>query len=105
MSNIYYNPEASGLAIVGRLDEDDLSYEYNTLLILKHAESGKVFHCSDSGCSCPTPFEGYSFKSPEEHNLDALNKENWSSFEAAVNAFPANKSERIKLLFDVWTAL
>lgn len=103
--SVYYDPAKHGLEIVGSIEEDDLDYEFNIFLVLKHTESGKVFYCDDSGCSCPTPFEGFSFNSPEDNNLNALTKANYSNFETAVNAFPANKAAALALLFKTWALL
>lgn len=55
--NIYYNPEKCGLAIVAQIEREDLSYEYDITLLLKRGE--KFYLASDSGCSCPTPFEDF----------------------------------------------
>lgn len=41
MSNLYYNPEKFGLTVVYRRDLD-----------------GRLVYVEDSGCSCPSPFEG-----------------------------------------------
>jgi len=53
--NVYYNPELSGLKIFEDLDTAG-SYEFDIFLILEDA-LGMLYYCSDSGCSCPTPFE------------------------------------------------
>ncbi len=56
--NPYYNPEKLDLELLS-FDEPNLSYEYNTLCFWV-TKDGRVYSASDSGCSCPTPFEGYS---------------------------------------------
>lgn len=53
--NPYYDPEKCGLTLLS-FDEPDMSYEYNTLCFWATPE-GYVYTASDSGCSCPTPFE------------------------------------------------
>lgn len=53
--NPYYHPEKLGLEMIV-FDGDGLSYEYNTLCFWR-ASNGAVFTASDSGCSCPTPFD------------------------------------------------
>lgn len=55
--NPYYSPEKCGLELLSVIDEPGLSYEYNTTIVTKDIETGKIFVVSDSGCSCPTPFE------------------------------------------------
>ncbi len=39
-------------------DEPDMSYEFNMLCFWK-TKTGEIYSASDSGCSCPTPFEDY----------------------------------------------
>jgi hypothetical protein len=57
--NPYYNPEALGLETVAELEFSDMSYQFDTLVVWKHKDSGKFYTARDSGCSCPTPFEEY----------------------------------------------
>jgi hypothetical protein len=57
MINPYYNPDKLGLTLLS-FDEPGMSYEYNTLCFWSTGD-GRVYSASDSGCSCPTPFEGY----------------------------------------------
>lgn len=95
--NIYSNPENCGLKLLGGLYED-LCYEFNDLIVLKHKESGKLFWATDSGCSCPTPFEGYTFNDERDNDLNRLNKSTFPSFKKAVDAFPTGALERRNLL-------
>ena len=97
-SNVYYNPEKSGLKIFGSISEENLCYEFNDLIVLQDKESKKLFWAADSGCSCPTPFETYYFRSAKDNNLQVINKTNYRNFEATVNNFPAAASGRNKLL-------
>ena len=91
--NIYYNPEEFELEIVDSLQED-LSYAFNILLVLRHKKTNRIYYVSDSGCSCPTPFEDYKFNSPEDHNLNEIFEHELQSFENVVNDFPASMDER-----------
>lgn len=54
--NVYYNPEKSGLKILGEIDTAD-SYEFTKLVVWERIEDGVLFWGTDSGCSCPSPFE------------------------------------------------
>lgn len=58
MSNIYYNPEAFGLEIVGEIEWDDEPYTFNMTVVWKERR-GRYWIASDSGCSCPSPFEDF----------------------------------------------
>lgn len=98
--NVYYNPEDCGLEIVGVLEENGLSYEYNTFLCVRETASGRVFYCRDAGCSCPTPFEDYYFSNGDDTDLDELKPETLQQFIDEVNNFPADIDERRKLIRD-----
>jgi hypothetical protein len=39
------------------------------LVLWRHLDTGKLFWATDSGCSCPTPFEGYYFTSVDKTDL------------------------------------
>lgn len=62
--NPYYRPEKLNLELLS-FDEPGLSYEYNTLCFWATPD-GRIFSASDSGCSCPVPFEGYSGNNQNE---------------------------------------
>lgn len=53
----YYSPEKHGLEVVGSVDYLSGSYEFDLLVVWKDAE-GQLYYDTDSGCSCPSPFEG-----------------------------------------------
>jgi len=52
----YYQPEAFGLTKLIEEDDPNASYSFDLFVIWKH-EDGRVFYATDSGCSCPSPFE------------------------------------------------
>ena len=52
----YYNPEHFGLELVGSIEWDGESYEFNMTAVWK-AKRGEYYIGDDSGCSCPSPFE------------------------------------------------
>lgn len=62
--NPYYNPEQLDLEMI-EFDGPDLTYEFDILLFWRTKE-GLVFSASDSGCSCPTPFEDYEGANQKE---------------------------------------
>jgi hypothetical protein len=55
--NPYYDPEKCGLEMLAVIDEPNMSYEYNTTIIVQDKETEDIYLAQDSGCSCPTPFE------------------------------------------------
>ncbi len=56
--NPYYHPEKCGLTPVCEIEWTEPNYSFDTTVIWK-AVNGKLYTASDSGCSCPTPFEDY----------------------------------------------
>lgn len=56
MSNIYYNPEAFGLEVVGDFEWSEPDWSFDMLVVWKESR-GKYWIGEDSGCSCPSPFE------------------------------------------------
>lgn len=60
MSNVYSSPEDFGLEEVTEVDWYDDSYGFDLTVVWRHKETGQLYWASDSGCSCPSPFEGYN---------------------------------------------
>lgn len=56
-NNIYYDPEKFGLKIFEHIEDDHASYSFDDFVIWERLEDGKLFYGTDSGCSCPSPFE------------------------------------------------
>lgn len=59
-NNPYYSPESLGLTILDSLEDGSLSYEFNMFIVWRRTSDGALFYASDSGCSCPSPFEDVS---------------------------------------------
>lgn len=80
MINYYYDPAQAGLEML--TFEDAAAHEdygFNILAFWADRD-GLVYSASDSGCSCPSPFEDY-------HSLQQL--ERVGSVEQAVSIFKA----------------
>lgn len=96
--NIYYNPEKLRLEIFDQLNESGLCYEYNTLLIVLHKKSGRLFYETDSGCSCPTPFDNYNFECDENGNITTnlieITQGSLDHFIQDVENFPVSINDR-----------
>jgi len=54
--DVYYSPEAQGLRIVAELEDPDACYSFDKIVVWEN-QAGEFFWASDSGCSCPSPFE------------------------------------------------
>ncbi|MEV3938687.1 hypothetical protein AB0K52_22280 [Glycomyces sp. NPDC049804] len=50
-------PESHGLETVGDVSWTDEHYEYDVTVLFADRKTGALFIGSDSGCSCPHPFE------------------------------------------------
>jgi hypothetical protein len=56
--DVYSSPENYGLKIVGEIEWTDGCYQFDRT-VLWVTEDGTLYWGNDSGCSCPSPFEGY----------------------------------------------
>lgn len=79
MPNPYDNPEKFDLKIVGSIHDPAADYSFNDLIVWQYKD-GRVFYASDSGCSCPSPFEDY--QSMDE--LTEVSAVTWNEFQEAV---------------------
>ena len=57
--NVYFNPEAFGLELIGAIEWREEYYEFDITIVLKKTR-GEYYLASDSGCSCPSPFEDFT---------------------------------------------
>jgi hypothetical protein len=74
--SFYNTPEASGLKEVGHIDLGG-GYEFDLLVLWVRESDGALLYGTDSGCSCPSPFEdqtveGLTVLPPGECGLDEL---------------------------------
>ncbi len=86
--NPYYGPEHFGLEMLS-FEDQEASYDFDTLCFWATPD-GRIFTASDSGCSCPTPFEDY-----EGETLDEVlpRLERVGSLEQAESIFKSWNSE------------
>lgn len=59
-SDLYYQPHEFGLTPVGTIDWTDDSYSFDMTAVWYDAHNRKLYWASDSGCSCPSPFEDFT---------------------------------------------
>ena len=66
-------PEGAEVEVVGYASEADLCYQFYEFVVLR--KDDVYYWSSDSGCSCPTPFENHVFPGDFESGnaVDALN--------------------------------
>lgn len=58
--NIYYSPEKHGLKLIAEVDLSEPCYSFDKLAVWRDDEG--FYLATDSGCSCPSPFENYAGK-------------------------------------------
>lgn len=56
MPDMYYSPEKFGLTVVGEVEFEG-GYGFDKTMVWRD-RCGTLMYADDSGCSCPTPFEG-----------------------------------------------
>lgn len=87
------------------LDQPDLCYEFNTLMVLQDKDQN-LYYVSDSGCSCPIPFEWCFFNGPNDHNLESIsNEDSLQAFIRVVENFPTDHQEKDECIDKVKTIL
>lgn len=84
-SNPYYHPEALGLKIVGSVAREP-DYDFNMLVVWESVSDGLLYMASDSGCSCPSPFEDF-------HEIEQLERiGSYDQFVRALDAWRGRQS-------------
>lgn len=84
--NPYYNPAECGLEMIDSVELEP-DYDFHIIAVWRDTETNKFYYASDSGCSCPTPFEDYN----ELAALSPLNDQTWDEFRAHVKGFATYK--------------
>ncbi len=58
--NVYYSPATHGLRLLHTIDLSEPDYSFDLLAVFQSVENENDYYlATDSGCSCPTPFEDY----------------------------------------------
>jgi|SRR6188474_638227 len=57
--DMYYNPDKFGIEIVAEVEWSPPCYDFDLTVVWVDKE-GTYYWASDSGCSCPSPFEDYT---------------------------------------------
>lgn len=77
--NPYYSPEKCGLEIFESIDTAE-SYEFNMFVIWKKIDDNTLWFDTDSGCSCPSPFDN----ADHGHDLKPITKKTLHGFNEAL---------------------
>jgi len=95
--NPYYNPSECGLEMFDSIDCGE-SYEFDIFAIWKKLDDSSLWWDSDSGCSCPIPFD----PSEDRHNLNQITKDTLYNFELALkNHHGISNSDYNRILIKV----
>lgn len=54
-SNPYYSPADHGLTVVGEACDPTAEYSFDIMVVW--TDGRRLYYATDSGCSCPEPFE------------------------------------------------
>jgi hypothetical protein len=77
--NPYYSPELCGLEIFESIDTAG-SYEFDMFVIWKKLDDNTLWYDTDSGCSCPSPFDN----GDHGHDLKLINDDLFHGFDEAL---------------------
>ena len=93
--DVYNQPEKFGLTQVAMIDWDDEPYQFDMTVVWLHRKTNRLYMASDSGCSCPSPFEDYKTMESLEalesiSQIEAMVKEHR---EAAYSPTPSEKCD------------
>lgn len=58
MVDMYSSPEHFGLTTFGEIQWGEPSYDFDLTVVWRRNFDGAFVYAEDSGCSCPSPFEG-----------------------------------------------
>lgn len=58
--DVYHQPEKFDLALLVETDDQNASYSFHMVVVWAHRTTGKLYWAEDSGCFCPSPFEGFN---------------------------------------------
>lgn len=87
--NPYYSPQLCGLEIFKGIDTGQ-DYEYDMFVIWKKVEDNTLYWDTDSGNSCPCPFDNVD----HGHNLKLITKNTFFNFKQALeNHYNIHKEE------------
>lgn len=108
-SNPYYNPEKHGLVKVVEFDFSDGCYQFDLTAVWTKEGDKKFYWSDDSGCSCPSPFEGISsieqlqsgpFKEVRNHLNSRFDGQSWGTYVKINELHPA--LEKLHAISSEW---
>lgn len=92
MANVYYDPEHFGLVKVTEFERTEPSWSFDTFVVWYSKDNDTYYWGSDSGCSCPSPFEDFGYNETDSRTVnllaaeDVLNELNYGTFFQVAHA-------------------
>lgn len=84
MSGFYYDPASAGLEIIGEAAEEP-DWDFDMFIVWRRIADGALLYATDSGCSCPSPFEDTPLS-------DLVEIGTYDEFSIALNEWASTKS-------------
>lgn len=95
MSSIYFSPQNYNVTLIDGFDVYEPDWDFDILLVVKDTQSGQVYAATDSGCSCPIPFEDHKYPN------DFIHVRSWQDVKDILDReFPINRYSRKRLPHD-----
>lgn len=79
--------ERLGFETVADFDDPEASYSFDEFRIWRRTDDGRLFYGTDSGCSCPSPFQDFK----AEADCTAITKQSLSAFVQAFSEYCARR--------------
>ncbi len=71
-----YPSDDNNWQMLAELDLEEPYYSFDLLVVWRNIITGEVVYATDSGCSCPSPFEN--------HEADDYKEFSWSAIDAVI---------------------
>jgi hypothetical protein len=73
-------PDDLKVKTIDTIADPAASYSFDDFWVFQHINSGRIFYGSDSGCSCPTPFENENWGGPDDTTFTEVTRTNFDDF-------------------------
>lgn len=94
-NNVYYSPEKWGMSIFDQIDTAG-AWEFDMFVIWEKDDDNTLWYATDSGCSCPTPFENIE----SMKDLDQITTDTLYNFEQALKNHTNISTEDYKKMYN-----
>lgn len=74
-NNPYHNPEKCGLKIIEVVEEPDIAFDFDMVVLWQGLVDKRFYWLRDRGCSCPAPYENVKSLHDLNEGLDGYEAE------------------------------